>query len=232
MARGRPKGSKNKVDGEPTPGKGDNSKTKPVATANVIAQALAEVTSISVEIASLSGRKVAAIKRWEDQGVDRELLAALAKLSAKDPAGASAYIAGLTKYAAAADIIVVASHEWTTSVQQAELFAADGDAADELKRARAHKQGFQAGKKGHDIQSSPYQSQPGSIEFVGWRDGHGEGKALRTVLKPGSENIKEASTSKVRRDPPKPANDVDPETLAAEITKELAEKDAVSAAIN
>jgi ribosome modulation factor/uncharacterized protein (UPF0335 family) len=194
MARGR---KKQNGGGGTAPGIGDNSKEKPVPTPAIIASALTEITDIETEMAALSGKKGGIFNRYEKQGVDRKILRALVRLANLGSADeAAAYIQSLTQYAVATEVIRIADPAWTAGVQQAEMFgAADGDAAEELRRARAHKQGFIAGKKGHDIQSSPYQSKPGSIEFVGWRDGHVEGLAVRSILKPGSENVREASAT-------------------------------------
>lgn len=170
----------------------------------IIAQALAEMLGFDTRMASLAGLKGAAINRYEAQGVDRELLAALNKLGRKDPDEARAYIEGLTEYAVAAEVIRVADAEWTKSVRQSDMFtAAGGEAADELRRARAHKQGFQAGKQGHLLEGNPYGSKPGSPEFVGWRDGHGEGIGLRKIIKPGTENVTKAAGAPRPRGRPK-----------------------------
>ncbi len=178
MARGPGRPKKN-GGGEVPPGAGDNSRTV-IPSANIIAAALAEITALDVQMASIAGRKGAAINRYETQGVDRKVLRGLATLARGNPEEAAAYIQSLTKYAVAAEVISIADPAWSASVKQAEMFmTADGETAENLRRVRAHKQGFAAGKKGHHIQSSPYQNKVGSPEFVGWRDGHvrGDGSA-------------------------------------------------------
>jgi ribosome modulation factor len=181
----------------------------------LIAKALTDMLDFDTRIASLAGLKGAAINRYEQQGVDRELLAATVKLGRKDLDKAMAFIMGLTQYAVAGELIPPrADDRWTMSVQQAEMFTpATGDVADELRMARARKQGWQAGKKGHALESNPYSSKPGSPEFVGWRDGHGDGIALRSELKPGSENVQQATgTPKPRGRPRKEQPPVDSRT--------------------
>lgn len=161
---------------------------------SVIAQALTEMLEFDRQMASIAGLKGAAINRYEAQGIDRELLAGLNKLARKEPDQAIAYITGLTQYATAAEVIPPpADDKWVTSVKQAELFQpATGEIAENLRMARAKRQGIQAGKKGHLLDSNPYRAKPGSPEFVGWRDGHGEGLELRKQIKPGSENVQQA----------------------------------------
>lgn len=236
MARG-PGRPKNASSAEEPAGAGDNSR-KAIPSANIIAAALAEITALDVQMASIAGKKGAAINRYETQGVDRKVLRGLATLARGNPEEAASYIQSLTKYAVAAEVISIADPAWAASAKQAELFmTADGETADNLRRVRAHKQGFAAGKKGHHIQSSPYQAKPGSAEFVGWRDGHVEGMEVRAMIKPGAENVTEASTSKTRREPPKHASskpngaDEAPSAdeaakLGAAVSKELAEQDA------
>lgn len=192
----------------------DRPKTDNVPPA-LIAKALTDMLDFDTQIASLAGRKGAAINRYEQQGVDRKLLAATVRLGRESPDKAMAFIMGLTQYAVAGEIIPPrADDRWTMSVQQAEMFTpATGDVADELRMARARKQGWQAGKKGHALESNPYSSRPGSPEFVGWRDGHGDGTALRTELKPGSENVQQATgTPKPRGRPRKEQPPVDERT--------------------
>lgn len=206
-------------NGSSTPGESFNDQGADPPRNNVppalIAKALTDMLDFDTRIASLAGLKGAAINRYEQRGVDRELLAATVKLGRKDLDKAMAFIMGLTQYAVAGELIPPrADDRWTMSVQQAEMFTpATGDVADELRMARARKQGWQAGKKGHALESNPYSSKPGSPEFVGWRDGHGDGTALRTELKPGSENVQQASdTPKPRGRPRKEQPPVDERT--------------------
>lgn len=168
----------------------------------LVAKALKDMLDFDTRIASLAGLKGASIKRFEEQGLDREWLAALVKLARKGTqAEAMDYIMGLTQYAVASEVIPPrADDRWTMSVQQADMFVpASGDIADELRMARARRQGWQAGKKGHALESNPYTANPGSPEFVGWRDGQGEGAILRAQIKPGSENIAQATGNPKRR---------------------------------
>lgn len=193
MPRGKKSGPTEVQPSEATPRFTDTGAEPPKTNVppSVIAAALIEMLDFDTQIASLAGRKGAAINRYEQQGVDRELLAALNKLGRKKQDEAISYITGLTQYAVAAEVIPPqADDRWTMSVQQAEMFSpATGDIADELRMAKARREGWTAGKKGHLLESNPYSAKPGSPEFVGWRDGHGEGFALRKDLKPGSENV-------------------------------------------
>ena len=238
MARGPGRPRKNGSAEEPptpSPDIGDNSR-KQTPSPNIIAVALAEITALDVQMASIAGRKGAAINRYEVQGVDRKVLRGLATLARGNPEEAAAYIQSLTKYAVAAQVVSVADPAWSASVKQAEMFmTADGETAENLRRVRAHKQGFAAGKKGHHIQSSPYQNKVGSPEFVGWRDGHVEGMEVRAMIKPGAENITEAPNSKTRREPPKRGSSGpngaaadEAAELGAAVSKELSEQDAAS----
>lgn len=224
-------------NGSSTPGESfndqgaDQPKTDNVPPA-LIAKALTDMLDFDTQIASLAGRKGAAINRYEKQGVDRELLAALNKLGRKKQDEALAYIMGITQYAIAAEVIPPpADDRWTMSVRQVDLFVpAAGDAADELRMARARKQGWQAGKKGHALESNPYSSKPGSPEFVGWRDGHGDGIALRTELKPGSENVQQATGNpKPRGRPRKEQPAVDTRTQLEKDTDAFRTKGSASA---
>lgn len=200
-----PRGKKaaNVSAGQPTTAFTDTSAEPPKTNVPpaLIAKALKDMLDFDTEIASLAGLKGAAIKRYEEQGVDRELLAALNRLGRKKQDEAMAYITGLTQYAVAAEVLPPrADDRWTMSVQQADMFVpASGDVADELRMARAKRQGWQAGKKGHALESNPYSASPGSPEFVGWRDGHGEGTKLRAQIKPGSENVTQATGKPTRR---------------------------------
>lgn len=166
---------------------------KPNVNPALIAKALTEMLDFDTRMASIAGMKGASIRRYEVQGVDRELLAALNKLARKDKNEAQAYLSGLARYAVAADVVRLADADWARSVKQSDMFApAYGEDAENLRFARAKKQGFFAGKKGHALESNPY-SKVGSPEFSGWRDGHGGGLELRKAIKPGSENVQKGA---------------------------------------
>ena len=194
---------------------------------NLIAQALTEITGFDSEMASIAGKKGAAISRYEAQGVDRELLRALGALARKDKDAAAKYIAGLTGYAVAAKVIAIADETWTKSVKQAEMFQpATGESADKLATARAHKQGYKAGLKGHSFDSTPYAA--GSPEYVGWRNGCQEGLEIRALKKPGSENVTPISAARGARrqrgtSAPQLEEPASAETVAKEVTAELDE---------
>lgn len=203
MPRGKKNGSAEVQPSEATPRFTDVSAELPQTNVppSLIAKALTEMLDFDTRIASLAGLKGAAINRYEEQGVDRELLAALNRLGRKKQDEAMAYITGLTQYAVAAEVIPPqADDRWTMSVKQAEMFVpATGEVADELRMARSRKEGWQAGKKGHALESNPYANKPGSPEFVGWRDGHGDGIKLRAQIKPGSENVTQATGAPRKR---------------------------------
>ena len=74
-------------------------------SADLIAEALETMLDFDSQMASVAGRKGAAIARYCEQGIDRELLAALNKIGRKDQAGARMYIEGLTRYAVAAEVV-------------------------------------------------------------------------------------------------------------------------------
>lgn len=223
-------------NGSSTPGESFNDQGADPPRTNVppalIAKALTDMLAFDTEMASVAGRKGAAITRYEVQGLNREWLAALNKLGRKNPEEAIAFITGLTQYAVAAEVLPPrADDRWTMSVQQADMFVpASGEVADELRMARARKQGWQAGKKGHALESNPYSSKPGSPEFVGWRDGHGDGTALRSELKPGSENVQQATgTPKPRGRPRKEQPPVDERTQLEKDTDAFRTKGSASA---
>lgn len=150
-------------------------------SADLIAEALETMLDFDSQMASVAGRKGAAIARYCEQGIDRELLAALNKIGRKDQAEARMYIEGLTRYAVAAEVVPpLADAEWTLTVKQTgfEFDVAQGNALDNLREQRAVTQGFGAGKRGWSLNTNPYTSKPGSIEFVAWRDGHGNGHVI------------------------------------------------------
>lgn len=168
----------------------------------LIAKALTDMLGFDTQMASIAGLKGASINRYEEQGIDREILAGLVRLSRKGKQDeAMAYIMALTQYAVAAEVIPPrADDRWTMSVQQSDMFVpVSGRDADELRMAKARRQGWQSGRKGHALESNPYRANPGSPEFVGWRDGYGEGTKLRAQIKPGSENVTQATGTPKRR---------------------------------
>lgn len=215
----------------PEPGGGDPLQLN--VPPELIAKALTELTDFDLAMASIAGKKGAAIKRYEEQGLDRAVMRGLQTLArGKTPDEAMAFILKLFKYGVAAEVLPKADDKWTTSVKQVEMFVpATGAAAEDLRYARAKKQGFHAGKKGYDIQSSPYQSRPDSPEFTGWRKGWQEGSDLRKLIKPGSENVVTIGSAPQRRASRKGAGAADDapaadapataETIANDVAAEL-----------
>jgi hypothetical protein len=170
-------------------------------SADLIAEALATMLDFDSQIASLAGRKGAAIARYCEQGIDRELLSALNKIGRKDADEARAYIEGLTRYAIAAEVVPpLADDRWTLNVRQAAMdwAPASGEASEGLREQRARRFGFTAGKRGHSFSSNPYSASPGSVEFVAWRDGHEEGYPIWQSKHPGEA---EASDERERVEP-------------------------------
>lgn len=214
------------VTSEPAAGVGHNNPPPP----NVWAAAIAEITANEFEMASLAGRKAAIFNRYEAQGVDRKILKATVALSRMDQDKAAAYLRGLTQAAVAVEVIRVADAGWTASVQQADLFApADGEDADNLRFARARKQGFAAGKKGHVAQANPYTHNIDSPEAVGWAQGHVEGKNIRELIKPGAKNVSHITAGKGRRKAATPpAEDV---VIAPDIEGGISMEDAMRASL-
>ena len=207
-------------------GNGTAEDQKSNVPAALIAEALTELMNYDTQMASIAGRKGAAISRYEAQGVDRELLAGLNKLARKDPDEALAYIHGLTQYATAAEVIPPpADDTWTMSVKQADLdfTAASGEVAERLRMARAQKQGFSAGKRGFNTASNPYQSNPGSPEFVGWLEGHAEGWKLKKT-KPTAENVETGTATPGPRRGRKPMTPA--EKAAAKALREAVQAEA------
>lgn len=176
-------------------------------SADLIAEALETMLDFDSQMASVAGRKGAAIARYCEQGIDRELLAALNKIGRKDQAEARMYIEGLTRYAVAAEVVPpLADPEWTMTVKQTgfEFEVAGGEAIENLREQRAQNHGFKAGKRGWSLNTNPYTGNPGSIEFVAWRDGHEGGYALWRAKHPD----KEVANDQTER--------VEPETADAE----------------
>lgn len=181
-------------------------------SADLIAEALESMLDFDSQMASIAGRKGAAIARYCEQGIDRELLSALNKIGRKDQDEARAYIEGLTRYAVAAEVVPpLADDKWTLGVKQAamEFSVAGGSALESLREQRAYQFGFNAGRKGYSLTSNPYTHQPGSIEFVAWRDGHGAGYVIWQAKHPDKEVASDAQER------------VEPDTLSPTMADEV-----------
>lgn len=190
---------------EETPGAGDNG--KPIATAAQIAAAATDIMKKQSAVAAAASFVGAAFKTWEKVGVTKERIREVIAMMNKElsPEEVVAQHAERTRFMMAVGLLPVADDAWTEAVQQADLgldaVAATGEVADELRHQRAYRHGFAAGKKNKPLISNPYSANPGSIEFVGWRDGHGDGLKLRNELNPEKASTTHADDSRARVEP-------------------------------
>lgn len=190
---------------EETPGAGDNG--KPVATAAQIAAAATDIMKKQSAVAAAASYVGAAFKTWEKIGVTKERIREVIAMMNKDLSQeeARAQHAERTRFMMAVGLLPVADDAWTEAVRQADLgldpIAATGEVAEELRYQCAKKQGHAAGKKNKPLLSNRYAAKPGSIEFVGWRDGHGEGLKLRNELNPEKASTMHADDSRQRVEP-------------------------------
>lgn len=174
----------------------------PNVTPALIAEAVAQYVVDRSTIARAAARCAANLARYEAQGVEPEWVKETAKEMKFTAQEAAARNGMRTKYLLGAGIISLADAEWTAKVKQSDMeLAPKGDAAEKVRYAGAKAHGYRAGRKGHSLDSNPYSHQPGSPEFIGWRDGLQEGLDDRKDLKPGSENVVQASTQRKRREP-------------------------------
>jgi len=186
-----------KPRGRPAKEKPDGSNVTPA----LIAEATAQYIEDRGIIARATARCGANLKRFEAQGIDAEWIKENAKFMKFTQAEAAQRSATSLRYKVAAGIIRLADVTWATEATQAgfEFAPAAGEADEKVRAARAAAEGYKAGCRGHSLDSSPYNGTPGSVEFVSWRDGHGEGMEIRKLTKPGSENIESVSAGTGKR---------------------------------
>jgi hypothetical protein len=184
---------------------------KPIPTAAQIAAAAQDIMIKQSAAGSASARVGAAFNWWEKEcGVDREMVReAIKHLNGNmTPSQFAKFQAEKTRYLIAVGLLPVADAAWAMAVKQADLgieaVAAGGDVGENLRFTRAKAQGERAGLKNRPLIANPWQASPGSPEFVGWRDGHGEGQALRKELHPDKANVTQADDSRERVEPDDP----------------------------
>ena len=185
-------------DDASSPPAGDNK----VATPALIAEAVAQYLEDRAVIARAAAHCGANLARYEAQGVDPaivKLTAAAMKLSQKEAAERHLR---QTEYLVAAGAVLPDDLDWSEEQGAFAFKPAGGEVADKVAEQRAKAQGYKAGRKGHSLESNPYQHRPGSPEFVGWRDGLTEGLEDRKARKPDADHTVHASTARERREPP------------------------------
>lgn len=166
-------------------------------TPAMIAQSAREIVRqrsvVGTEAAILAG----IYKRWEAQGINKDRIKEAIDDLALSPAEVEAKQRDRIRYAIATGKLKVADDEWTGKVQQAHMdfLPAAGEESERLRAEAARQQGLKAGRRGFALDANPYRGQPGSPEFVGWRDGHGEGTKLRRQLKPDADKGEKLSAT-------------------------------------
>ena len=139
-----------------------------------VAQALAGWIALESEQARIGQQKSTLVKNFEKAGGDGDDLRYLARMHKLDPAEARAKIERRYRYCAFVGI-VQPDHQRTLADILDESTQVRGEAADQLVGARAYSDGHNTARQGGAISDSPYQSRPGSIEFVQWRNGWDDG---------------------------------------------------------
>lgn len=192
------------------PAKGHN---RPKPTPELIREAFAKYTEHRTAIARLTARCGADMERFKEQGVNIKNVRKAWAEANKTEQEAWGDHAEFTQYLVAAGVMPQPDDEWFQTATQG-TFQFSAGVTEKLAQANAERQGYKAGTKGHSVASNPYQSTPGSIEFVAWNSGWKDGAADRKARKP---EVTEASDHRQRREPPSATAEETRDAVAAEI---------------
>ncbi len=166
---------------------------KPVATEDDRALCLTEYIELRAAAARTAQATSAMFKRFEALGVDKATIKRMYDLSQMDRGEATALLKREADYAQVLDLVVVEADGQSTFATALIPAKPSPLVSDRLRTARAFGDGYNTGKAGGKIEACPFNHMPGSVEFVAWRDGHGDGMADRLALHPERANVTAAN---------------------------------------